>query len=214
MSETQGWAAIQAALARLYGGQEPFHYGTLKRYAEGGPDPLDGISVYRADAPDHWHFISFGFSELYDKVSRDPAVSGWGFELSFRLSRPAGETSPPQWALVFLQNLARYVFNTGCPFDHEHYIRWGGPITSAVPTSLEALVFFTDPVLPTLRTTNGSVRFFVPIGITADEHQFAAEKGPEALLPLLLSDNLWGVVHLERQSVLADTGWLPGSTGL
>jgi hypothetical protein len=210
MSEAQGWEAIQAALARLYGGQEPSHYGTVMRYSEGGPDPLDGISAYRAGPPDHWHFITFGFSELYGKTGRDPAVSGWGFELSFRLARPAGEESPPPWALVFLQHLARYVFNTRCPFDHEHYIRWGGPITKAVHTRLEGLVFFTDPALGTLATPNGTVRFLVAFGITADEHRFAAENGPEALLPLLLTDNPLGVVRMDRRSVLAGAGGPPG----
>jgi hypothetical protein len=213
MATMQGWEAIEAALAAQYPGQEPFHYGTVQRYSEGGPDPLDGISAYRAVAPDHWHFITFGFSELYTKESGDPAVSGWGFELSFRLSRPEGEPSPPQWVLVFLQNLARYVFNTRCPFDHEHYIRWGGPITSAAPTALEAVVFFTDRRLGALRTPNGRVQFLVPFGITPDEYGFAAENGPEALLPLLLFNNPWGIVHPERVSALTagDNADVPGS---
>jgi hypothetical protein len=42
-----GWDAIDAALDSLYGGREPLHYGTIVRFAAGGPDPLDGISVQR-----------------------------------------------------------------------------------------------------------------------------------------------------------------------
>ena len=39
---------------------------TAPRYTLGGQDPLDGISVYWADAPvPHWHYITYGFSELY-----------------------------------------------------------------------------------------------------------------------------------------------------
>jgi hypothetical protein len=46
----------------------------------GGQDPLDGISVYWADAPvPHWHYITYGFSELYAKESSDAAASGYGF---------------------------------------------------------------------------------------------------------------------------------------
>lgn len=37
----------------------------------GGPDPLDYVSMYRnmgspsASIPEHWHYISFGLSDLY-----------------------------------------------------------------------------------------------------------------------------------------------------
>ena len=49
----------------------------------GGPDPLDGISVY--DAGDFWHFVSYGLSELYTKECEDPEYSGYGIELTFKL---------------------------------------------------------------------------------------------------------------------------------
>ncbi|MCA3839667.1 MAG: suppressor of fused domain protein, partial [Burkholderia sp.] len=46
-----GWDAIDGALARLYPGQEPKHYGTLVKWRIGGPDPLDGISVWKRAEP-------------------------------------------------------------------------------------------------------------------------------------------------------------------
>jgi hypothetical protein len=86
-TDTPGWDAINAALAPLYAGQEPRHYGTALPYTLGGQDPLDGISVYWADAPvPHWHYITYGFSELYAKESSDADTSGYGFELTFRLA--------------------------------------------------------------------------------------------------------------------------------
>src|SRR5215470_8540320 len=126
MSNAPGLQAIEAKLGSIYGEQQPKHWGTVMRYSEGGPDPLDGISAYRAEDPPHWHYVTFGFSELYEKISQDQQVSGWGFELSFRLKRLLRDESPPEWPLPLLQKLARYVFNTKTPFDHEHYIRWGG----------------------------------------------------------------------------------------
>ena len=54
-----------------------------------------GISIYRAEDPPHWHFVTYGFSELYSKESDDPAVSGWGFELTFRLVRGEEVTYVP-----------------------------------------------------------------------------------------------------------------------
>ena len=45
-----GWEAIDAEFDRLYPDQpNPLHYGTVVKYMFGGPDPLDGISVYDAE---------------------------------------------------------------------------------------------------------------------------------------------------------------------
>src|SRR5262249_45864938 len=175
----QGWEAIDGRLRAVYGGQEPKHWGTVQRYTDGGPDPLDGISAYAADGPAHWHYVTFGFSELYQKTSKNLGESGWGFELTLRVPRDGADA--PEWPLVFLQNLARYVFNTGNVFDDEHYIAWGGPITRDEPTTLEAVAFSNDPVLGTIATPNGTVKFLRAIGITSDEHGFAASDGPEKL---------------------------------
>jgi hypothetical protein len=49
---TPGWPAIDAALERLYPGVEPKHCGTLIKWRLGGPDPLDGLSVFPRD--DQW----------------------------------------------------------------------------------------------------------------------------------------------------------------
>ena len=39
--------------------------------------------------------------------------SGFGFELTLRLRREDGESSPPTWPAELMQGLARYVFSTG-----------------------------------------------------------------------------------------------------
>jgi suppressor of fused-like protein len=39
--------------------------------------------------------------------------SGYGFELTLRLKKQPGETAPPAWPAELLQQLARYVFQTG-----------------------------------------------------------------------------------------------------
>ena len=83
---TPGWHAIDAEFNRLYPDQpNPLHYGTVIKYMLGGPDPLDGISVY--DAGDFWHFVSYGLSELYTKESDDPEYSGYGLSL-IHISEP------------------------------------------------------------------------------------------------------------------------------
>ena len=52
IDQVPGWDAIEGALRQLYPGQQPLHCGTVVKYLEGGPDPLDGISIY--DHGDHW----------------------------------------------------------------------------------------------------------------------------------------------------------------
>jgi len=202
MSERQGWDAIQEKLASIYGTQEPKHWGTIRRYSEGGPDPLDGVSAYPADNPMHWAYATFGFSELYEKVSKNADESGWGFELIFRLKRESDEAEPPLWPVMMLQNLARYVFKNNSPFDDEHYIAWGRPITSHVPTKLQATVFRNDPVLGQIDTPNGKLKFLSVIGITQDEHDLVTERGAAALFPQLLRANPLGVTDVNRSSLL------------
>ena len=104
--ESPGWAAIDAALWPIYGELEPYHVGTVIPYALGGPDPIHGISAYKnGGLSPHWHFVTYGFSELWAKESTDADVSGYGFELTFRPTCRAVDEKPPIWALNFLQNL-------------------------------------------------------------------------------------------------------------
>jgi len=167
---TTGWDAIDQEMAKIYGDQEPKHYGTLIPYTLGGQDPLDGISVYKSETPiPHWHFVTYGFSELYDKELQDLAVSGYGFELTFRLTRSVDEEEPPAWALNLLQNMGRYVFGSGNIFRSGDYLDANGPICLGSDTKLKALSFIEDPELSAIDTPNGRVEFLQMVGITVDE---------------------------------------------
>ena len=73
MPETSGWDAITQAMLALYPGQtDPIHYAPVLSYRLGGNDPLDGISIY--DGGSYYHFVTYGFSELYEKESQHTAV--------------------------------------------------------------------------------------------------------------------------------------------
>lgn len=50
---------------------------------------------------------------ILHRVTRQDGPSGFGFELTFRLKKQAGESSPPSWPAELLQSLARYIFQTG-----------------------------------------------------------------------------------------------------
>ncbi|MEK8130843.1 suppressor of fused domain protein [Paenibacillus filicis] len=198
-----GWDAIDQAMSKLYGDQEPKHYGTLISYMLGGPDPLDGLSAYKAEQPlPHWHIVTYGFSELYDKETDDAEHSGYGFELTFRLAREDTEEEPPAWALNLLQNMARYVFKSGNIFRSGDYLDANGPICEGADTQLTALAFIEDPELPEADTPNGRVKFLQMVGITGSEleamqtwNTLGLLRACEQLMPRYITD-------LERDSFL------------
>ncbi len=82
-----GFDAIAEVMHRLYPDQDGLYYGTIIPYTLGG-DPLDGVEIWKSEhSIPHWHYVTYGFTELYEKKSEDPEVSGYGFELTFRLKR-------------------------------------------------------------------------------------------------------------------------------
>lgn len=111
----------------------------------GGIDPLDGVSIYYNEkGVPHWHYITYGFSELYEKVSDNEEYSGWGFELTFRLKKEKNEEEAPTWPINLLQNMARYVFNSGNPFVGGDYLNANGPILLSSETKIKAFLFSED----------------------------------------------------------------------
>ena len=89
-AEAAGWEAIEKEFLRVYPGQNnPKHYGTIIKWVLGGKDPLDGISIY--DGGSFWHFVSFGQTELYEKETETPDISGYGYELTFKLKKDEDE---------------------------------------------------------------------------------------------------------------------------
>ena len=83
---TSGWDAIEKRCHEVYPDQlKPKHYGTIISWALGGNDPLEGISIY--DGGDYWHFVTYGLSELYEKVSKNKELSGYGMEFTLNLKK-------------------------------------------------------------------------------------------------------------------------------
>ncbi len=201
--ESQGWDAIDQALESLYGEQQAKHYGTAIPYMLGGEDPLDGISVYESNSPaPHWHFVTYGFSELYEKESDDEHTSGYGFELTFRLKRQENEEEPPSWAINLLQNMGRYVFGSGNVFHSGDYLDANGPICLASDTSLTALAFKYDAELASMDTPNGKVEFLQMVGITSDELEAMQTWNTAGLLMVCEPYMKQHITDLDRQSLL------------
>lgn len=200
---TTGWDAIEEQMKKLYGAQEPKHYGTVLPYMLGGKDPLDGLSAYKAEKPlPHWHIVTFGFSELYEKESENTEYSGYGFELTFRVARTEDEEEPPMWALNLLQNMGRYVFGSGNVFASGDYLDANGPICLGADTQLTALAFVEDPELPGVGTPNGKVEFLQMVGITEDELEAMKTWSTSGVLEASLADLPGYITDLSRDSLL------------
>jgi suppressor of fused len=198
-----GWDAISRALEGLYPGQEPSHFGTVLSYRLGGPDPIHGISVYRNDEQQpHWHYVTYGYTELWAKESDNPDESGWGLEMTFRLTRGKRERKPPQWPLSFLQNLARYVFRTGNVFEPRHHLPLNSPICVGSDTKIQAASFVLDPQLPELDTPNGRFHFLQVVGLTLDELDALVSWDAERFLEVLGRVNPLYLTDLDRDSIL------------
>ena len=165
-----GWDAIDAALKPVYGEREPLHYGTIIKRWMGGNDPLDGISIYKNLEPTpHWHYVSYGLTELYRKETDNADVSGYGYEFTFRLRCQPSDQEPPVWAISLMQNVARASFANGSIFGQWHTLDANGPIALESDTKLTAIVFVRDPQLPPVESSpHGQLEFLQLVVMTSD----------------------------------------------
>ncbi|MDR1702135.1 MAG: suppressor of fused domain protein [Sporomusaceae bacterium] len=199
---TRGWDAITARFEQLYPGQtNPNHYGTLISYALGGNDPLDGISIY--DGGDFWHFVTYGFSELYEKNSEnDSEWSGFGFELTFKLKKLSWiDESEIKNIAGVLQSLARYVFSSQRGFKPYEYI-WTKQTEGFDCNGKSKLTgFATAPdEAGLIETPNGKVEFICVVGLTDKELQKIANK--EASTKIILEKIGNTLTDYERNEVV------------
>lgn len=199
-----GWHAIDEAIYPIYGAIEPMHWGTILPWQSGGRDPIHGISAYRSNrSRSHLHYVTYGFSELWEKESDEPNISGFGFELTFRLACNLNE-APPDWVLNFLQNLGRYVFDTGRRFGVGHTTPLNGPIAIGRDTKICAITFALDPELPPIDTPNGHVTFLQIVGLTEDELEAIEAWNASRFLDLAHERNELLITDIARDSYLGD----------
>lgn len=194
-----GWDAINKAVAKLYGDQEPQHYAPEIYYSLGGDQPLDGVSIYNDEKNNCYHYITYGFSELYNKETDEPDVSGYGFELTFRLKydRPSG--TYPIWPVNLLQNIAKVTFSRGMVFDEFHTLS-SGPIRLDSPTNITGILFIPDKDLGEIQTENGALKFLQIFGITSREYNQIVEKtlARRAFIEVVQKTNPLCITDIER----------------
>ncbi|XP_049804472.1 suppressor of fused homolog [Schistocerca nitens] len=208
-----GLDAIYSLCRKIYPDQvNPLQVTALVKYWLGGPDPLDYISMYsnpgvpEKNIPPHWHYISFGLSDLHGDgrvhdITGPESPSGFGFELTFRLKREPGETAPPTWPATVMQSLAKYVFqsdNVLCAGDH---VSWHCALDGS-ESRIQHMLMTQDPQLGSIRTPYGSVNFVQIVGVTAEELQAAQQWNGPGVLDILKrlpgAGSQWLVTDMRR----------------
>ena len=201
--EAIGWDAIDEEVKRVYPGQDnPKHYAAMIKWRFGGPDPLDGISVY--DGGDYWHFVTYGLSELYEKESSDKEWSGFGMEFTFKLKKDENVDEEQEIKCVcgLLQQIARITFKSGELFQPFEYLYTGQTdgIDSRRVSNITGFITIPDTQFKTLETKNGRVDFVEFIGATNDE--LVAIKNKELTVKDLYSKLGSDVTDYNRKSVI------------
>jgi suppressor of fused len=201
-----GPAALRAHVEGIDGGPAVAQYFPRDPRRFDGGGPVHAVAVYRIDpagGPPHWHLVTYGLSELFAKESPDKDVSGWGFELTLRLSRDDNDEAPA-WASDLLANLAAYMWETGHQFARGDQVDLRGPIRIDSKSDITAAAVTTDPALATVRGPFGRVEFLQLIGLTADELELCRSWRTDAVVALLAEANPLGVIDLSRHSLLDD----------
>ncbi len=174
---TLGWDSIVEKFQKLYPGQEDvLHFGALIPYILGGNDPLDGISIY--DGGDFYHFVTFGFSEVYEKESENLEYSGYGFELTLKLKKnPNIDDHELKCMAGVLQSLARYVFQSGAIFSPNEYIytKQTTGMDSNGKSKITGFITTLDEA-GEIDSPNGKVQFVQLIGMTDKELKCVFDK--------------------------------------
>ncbi|MBO4824718.1 MAG: suppressor of fused domain protein [Lachnospiraceae bacterium] len=200
--EAVGWEAIEKEFLRVYPGQDnPKHYGTIIKWIMGGNDPLDGISVY--DGGDYWHFVSFGQTEIYEKECDNPEVSGYGYELTFKLKKDNYEDEEAEIKNIcgILQMVARITFTKGELFAPDEFIYTGQTqgIDAFQKSNLTGFICVKDSTVETIDTPNGRVEFLELVGMTDAELKTLSNKASVAELYAKLGSD---VTDYHRESIV------------
>ncbi|MCD8261459.1 MAG: suppressor of fused domain protein [Bacteroides sp.] len=165
-----GWEMIDTCMERLYGDQQPEHYGTnlTARASMGGDQYLDGYSIYTS-GKGYKHIVTYGMSDLYADPERyGQEYNGWGYEITMKLAAESAREC--MWAIDMMANLARYTFRSQKWFESYHYIAGDGTsVNRDVPSAITALLIVEDTELPEVDTVHGKLGFMQLVGITEPE---------------------------------------------
>ncbi|WP_026122307.1 suppressor of fused domain protein [Nocardiopsis halotolerans] len=179
-----GLVRIYEEWAERYPDVQPL---TIQFAADGKSERgLDGVLAYPLDG--HWLLVSFGLTELGEKTSEEPRVSGAGFEFTCRVPREEGDETVPAWPLRVLHALADH-FLSGSDLDVGHWIITPSPLGGEPANGdMTSLVIIPDVDVRVMDTDNGIVLFHQIVGLTTGEAEDVQQAGTATPLVAVLRD--------------------------
>lgn len=206
--ENDGLPSIRAYCASKYNNCQPFGSWSNKKsmIREGGSEPLEHIDIFKHGEdlqngiPEHWHFIGYGLSDLYNYrilyelfpmnlweyyPPKGPrGVSGFGIELTLRVQCHENEKSPPEWPRIILQNLARYIFEVRIACYVGDHLAFNHPLDGE-ESRIRHILMMEDPTLKTYDSHTGSVKFIQLVGVCDEELEAARQWNVMGLLQIM-----------------------------
>jgi suppressor of fused len=167
--------------------------------------PLDCVKIFKSDQDiTHWHYVSFGFSDLYSVLNNQPNVSGYGFELTMRLERNSEEKTAPYWPVAAMTDLAQYVFSSGIVLNEFETVNLSFRIRNLANFNVTGAVLVPDPELGVLETETGQISMLQLYAITADEHRVLERWQSRNFVQLISKSNPLLITNPFRKSLLKD----------
>lgn len=145
---TTGRAFLDRLLSERFGPS-----GTVYRPGDG---VLEQIRVY-AHPSGHWHYTTYGYSELDEKSWPDADFSGYGMEMTFRLAK-ADETDAPTWPVDLLEEIATYAFDSRRLINPGDHLLVRSRLAAHLP-EYAAVLCSLDPEFGEQASPNGRVDF-------------------------------------------------------
>lgn len=199
--QAPGWQAIDARLTSCYPGQVPHQFTSTTPYEPDSRSPLPAVTGFAVSRPASWHLVSYGLSELFEKSSPNPTISGFGFEVTMVVPRAESDERPPTWAVRFVQAVGRMQLDTRGELDTGHCIDLGGPLEGSI---VEGMVCVPDASLGKISTPNGSVLFLRLLGLSRAELEVFRELDRDATVLALAELCPDAITDLARTCMLAD----------
>jgi suppressor of fused len=200
-----GRSAIDAAIDRCYPTELDHRAGLLAGPGEDLP-PLEEVVAFAVSEPSpHWHYISYGLTELGLKETDDPELSGWGFELTMRV---AGDitTSPPAWPIHFLRWIAGCVWRDGNALGASHTFLLPPAKLERYHPETDAVGFVVDAELGEITTPNGKVTFLQVIDLHGDEFRLVSRWDANQVFAEIERSSPRFIWSMSRPSVLRGAG--------
>lgn len=188
MTRGAGWEFLDAQWSALYPGDPD----TLV-FASPIAGPCQQVIAWPAAG--HWHLVTYGLTELDEKVSSIAEQDGWGFELTLRVPRDADLRA----AAVRLTSMVEQVYETGRPFGIGHWMPW--PHGLGAGSTLAGATFVEDPSLAPRMGPFGRVAFRQVVGLTHDELDAVIARTDGQVVAALRAIDPWLVTDPHRRSI-------------